>query len=295
MKTYKLLTLILIFISSSIFACISRNEKNALLDLYAGTNGDNWLIKWDFNQPVSTWYGITVVDEKVISINLSSNNLEGIIPYSIQDLKYLESFNVLKNKLSGHFPSELFRITTLKNINLAFNSLTGNLPENISLAKNLVTLEVFMNQLSGNLPSNIGTLEKLELLSLFNNNFTGTLPEGIYNLKNLKELAINSNFFTGEIKSDVVNMSKLEILSLFDNQFSGKIPNIELMTNLKAMNLSLNNFEDFKDFSLMELQSYKIQLAINSNNNQESLAENKVSIEKNKNIKNNPVSLSIKE
>ena len=296
MKTYKLYTAILMLISASVFASVSRNEKNALLDLYTYTNGDNWNVKWDFNQPVSTWYGVTVVDDKIVSINLASNNLVGIIPNSIQDLKYLESFNVFKNKLKGQFPSELFRIQTLKNINISFNSFTGHLPESISLATNLVTLEMFMNQFSGDLPENIGALKNLELLSLFNNNFTGKLPQGIYQLKNLKELAIQSNFFIGEISNEVVNMSNLEILSLFDNQFSGKIPTVEQMPKLTAMNLSLNKFEDFNDFSLMELKSYKTQLAINTKKEQNTLATNEVVIEKNKDIKSNSVTLTtIKE
>lgn len=296
MKTYKLYTAILMLISSTVFATISKNEKNALLDLYTYTNGDNWTNKWDFNQPVSTWFGVTVVDDKIISINLSSNNLVGTIPNSIQDLKYLESFNVFKNKLKGQFPSELFRIQTIKNINLSFNSFTGDIPESISLASSLVTLEVFMNQFSGSLPENIGNLKNLKLLSLFSNNFTGKLPQGIYQLKNLKELALQSNYFSGEISTEVVNMTNLEILSLFDNQFSGKIPTVELMPKLMAMNLSLNKFEDFNDFSLMELKSYKTQLAINVKNKQGVLVNNdKVIIEKNKDIKSNPVSLTIIE
>lgn len=295
MKTYKIYTVLLLLLSASVFATISRNEKNALLDLYTYTNGDNWTNKWDINQPVSSWYGVTVVEDKIVSINLSSNNLVGTIPNSIQDLKHLEIFNVFKNKLSGAFPSELFKITNLKHLNIAFNSFTGNLPESISLASNLISLEIFMNQFSGNLPENISNLKNLELLSIFNNNFNGNLPQGIYQLRNLRELAIHSNFFTGEISNEVLNMSRLEILSLFDNQFSGKIPAVEKMSNLTAMNLSLNKFDDFNDFSLMELKRYKVQLALNTKKSQDVLVSNKVIIEKDKLLKNNTVTLSIKE
>lgn len=295
MKSYKLYTVFLFLISTSVFATISKNEKNALLDIYTYTNGDNWTNKWDFNEPVSSWYGVTVVDDKIVGINLSSNNLVGTIPNSIQELKYLESFNVFKNKLKGEFPSDIFRIKSLKNINVSFNSFTGNLTENISLATNLVTLEAFMNQLSGNLPENIENLKNLELLSLFSNNFSGKLPQGIYKLKNLKELAIQSNFFNGEISNEVINMSNLEVLSLFDNQFSGKIPSLDKMPKLMAMNLSLNKFEDFNDFSLMELKSYKTQLAVINKSKQDLSINSKVIIEKNKDIKSNSLTLTVKE
>lgn len=296
MKTNKLFLMIVLLMSSSIFASVSIIEKNALLDLYTATNGDNWTNKWDFNKPVSTWYGVTLVEGKIVGLNLSSNNLVGTIPSSIQDLKYLESFNVFKNNLKGQFPSELFKIPTIKHINISFNSFTGHLPESISLATSLVSLELFMNKFSGNLPNNIGGLKNLEVLSLFNNNFEGALPQGLYNLNNLKELLLNSNLFEGELDENIANLTKLENLSLFDNQLKGTIPSLEKLTKLSALNLSLNNFIDFTDASLVNLDRFKLQMYKNKNKDKILLGDKETTIiVANKSLRENPVTLSIKE
>jgi hypothetical protein len=37
--------------------------------------------------PVSTWYGIKLEDDKIVSINLSDNNLVGEIPNEIVALR----------------------------------------------------------------------------------------------------------------------------------------------------------------------------------------------------------------
>ncbi|WP_339888378.1 Two component regulator three Y domain protein [uncultured Flavobacterium sp.] len=296
MKNLKLQVLILLLISSSVFATISRNEKNALLDLYTATNGDNWHTKWDFNKPVESWYGVTVVNDKIVGLELIANNLDGFIPSSIQDLKFLVNFNVLKNKLKGDFPAELFKIPTIKHINISFNMYKGHLPESISLASSLVSLELFMNQFSGNLPNNIGNLVNLEVLSLFNNNFEGSLPLGLYDLKNLKELHLNSNFFDGELDNNIANLSSLENLSLFDNKLEGTIPSLEKLTNLKALNLSLNSFVNFSDEALVSLDKFKLQMYKNNTKEKVLIGQkNATIIVSNNNIKGNPVSLSIKE
>ena len=295
MKINNLLIAFLL-VSSALFASISDKEKQALIMLNQSTNGQNWTTKWNLNQPVETWYGVTIKDNKVISISLVSNNLEGRIDSSIKDLHYLESFNVFKNKLNGEIPSEIFSLTNLKNLNLSFNSFSGKLPNNVGNAKSLVSLEAFMNQLSGKLPESIGELKNLELLSLFNNGLSGELPQGLFKLNNLRELLLNSNSLNGELKSDIANLTKLENLSLFDNQLNGTIPSLEKMANLTAINLSLNNFKDFSDSSLVSLDRFKLQMYKSNSKEKVLLGEKEATIiVSNKNIKGNPVSLSIKE
>ncbi|MFC4738982.1 Two component regulator three Y domain protein [Flavobacterium ponti] len=290
------LLLAFLLVSSSIFASISDKEKQALIAFNQSTNGQNWTTKWNLNQPVETWYGVTIKNNKVVSISLVSNNLEGKIDGSIKDLMYLETFNVFKNKLNGEVPSEIFNLTNLKNLNLSFNSFSGKLPSNVGNAKSLISLEIFMNQLSGQLPESIGELQNLELLSLFNNSLTGELPQGLFRLNNLKELLLNSNSLSGELNANVANLTKLENLSLFDNKLSGTIPSLEKLTKLNALNLSLNNFRDFEDSSLVSLDRFKLQMYKGNSKEKVQLGEKATPIiVANKSIKENPVTLSIKE
>ena len=62
--------------------------KQALIDLYQSTNGDNWTRKdnWCSDKPVEEWYGISNRNGKYY-INLPSNNLTGGISY----IKFPES------------------------------------------------------------------------------------------------------------------------------------------------------------------------------------------------------------
>lgn len=295
MKIYNLL-ITLLFISSSVFATVSEKEKQALINFNKSTNGDQWIIKWNFSQPVELWYGITIKDNKVVAIELTANNLEGKIHNSIKDLKYLETFNVFKNKLNGEIPAEIFNLSHLKSLNLSFNSFSGELPSSIGNATSLVNLELFMNQISGQLPVSLGNLKDLQVLSLFNNALEGGLPESLYGLVNLKELLLNSNALNGELNERIANLTKLENLSLFDNQLKGTIPSLEKLINLKSLNLSLNSFVDFTDASLVNLDRFKLQMYKNNKKDKVSLAEKEEGIVVlNKNLKENPVTLSIKE
>ena len=68
---------------------VSVSEKNALIKLYNTTNGANWTSKWDLKTPVSSWYGIQLKDDKVVSIQLPNNNLVGVLPLEISNI-YME-------------------------------------------------------------------------------------------------------------------------------------------------------------------------------------------------------------
>ena len=91
-------------------------QRNALIDLYKATGGDNWTINtnWCSTEPVSTWYGVKCNSEGLVtSIDLANNNLRGTLPESLALL--MDNCNYLK---------------------LGFNSLSGNVPEKVLKHKN---------------------------------------------------------------------------------------------------------------------------------------------------------------
>ena len=89
------------FISSLGLAKVSKTEKKALIALYNSTNGAHWIRKWDLKKPVSEWYGVTVVDDKVVEINLFRNNLMGPLPVGISKLENLKVLNLAFNSITG--------------------------------------------------------------------------------------------------------------------------------------------------------------------------------------------------
>lgn len=76
MKTFISLLLTFIFGFSS-FGEVSGSEKQSLVDFYYSTNGADWIKKWNLSQPVAKWYGVTVENDHVTSIELGNNNLSG--------------------------------------------------------------------------------------------------------------------------------------------------------------------------------------------------------------------------
>ena len=106
-------------------------EREALIDLYNSTNGDNWSINTNWLGDVSSecnWFGVICDDSKHIeSLHLFSNNLNGSIPNSIKNLTHLKSLLLHNNNLSGSVPQELLQIDTLESVTLNNNTLDNNI------------------------------------------------------------------------------------------------------------------------------------------------------------------------
>jgi Leucine-rich repeat (LRR) protein len=171
--------LFIIVFSFVMKAEVSVSEKSALLKLYNATNGANWTSKWDLNTPVSSWYGVGLQDDKVVSLQLPNNNLVGVLPSEISDLVYLKNLNLYKNSISGMIPASIGKMKSLESLNLSFNKLSGALPSAIGDASSLKNLELFMNGFSGNIPSEIGKLANCSFVRFFTKD---NLNHDIYNL-----------------------------------------------------------------------------------------------------------------
>jgi len=76
----------LLLVSASCFAEISSTEKNALIKFNKATKGSQWTNKWDLKASPTTWYGVEIQNDKVISIKLVNNNLNGELPKELGDL-----------------------------------------------------------------------------------------------------------------------------------------------------------------------------------------------------------------
>ncbi len=236
----------LFFLSVSALAEVSNAEKKALLEFNTAANGAQWINKWDITKPVSTWYGVSVVNDKVVGINLSDNNLTGFLTPHLCDLKNLQVLVLFKNKLEGELPIAIGQLKNLQVLDVSFNQISGRIPSDIAGAVALRELILFMNNFSGPIPDSIGALTHLEVVSLYNNRLTGQLPATIYSLKGLRILELNSNELEGSLTPEIANLTALQTLSLFDNRLNGSVPfEIEAMPNLTAMNISYNKFNGF--------------------------------------------------
>ena len=200
---------------------VSQREVIALLELKAKTKGHLWTHQWDQSQPISTWYGVTIKDGKVVGLDLSNNNLQGKLPITIGNLRHLESLNLSGNKIEGKVPGLFRKFEQLKVVNLSDNSLAGNIPTSIDKLQNLEELNLNNNQLEGALPQEIIALEKLKTLALANNDLQGTMPTGMEKMKKLKKLYLANNEF-----SNVNGLRKLAEQQIVFTDFSVKQGNL---------------------------------------------------------------------
>ncbi|XP_077245855.1 uncharacterized protein LOC143885525 isoform X1 [Tasmannia lanceolata] len=85
-------------------------------------------------------------------IDLSTNQLEGDIPFQIGDLGELLSLNFSNNRLTGHLPRSFQNLKSLGSLDLSHNKLVGRIPYELSQLDSLGVFFVAYNNLSGKIP-----------------------------------------------------------------------------------------------------------------------------------------------
>mmetsp|Transcript_4088 Transcript_4088/g.11614 ORF Transcript_4088/g.11614 Transcript_4088/m.11614 type:complete len:437 (+) Transcript_4088:224-1534(+) len=166
---------------------------------------DAWLT------PVSEcqWGGLACrrnVGKSLVRIDFESNNLQGTIPFELQELKELRFLHLEEGKTAGTLPQEIGNISQLEELDVNFNLLVGSIPDSIYQLKNLVELDMNDNLLQGSLSSDIGRLTSLRFLQLSKNRMTGTIPSEIGILSRLAIANFDRNQFNGSMPQEVCNL-----------------------------------------------------------------------------------------
>ena len=139
-------------------------DRDVLVALYNATDGANWTNKtnWLSDSDLSTWHGITISNERVISLDLVNNNLTGELPGTLGKLSDLKTLNLSDNQLHGPIPSELGNLTNLTDLYLSRNALSGSISSELSNLSNLTGLYLDQNGLTGPLPQSLTNLTNLK-------------------------------------------------------------------------------------------------------------------------------------
>lgn len=219
------------FIASIVLAQVSKQERQVLLNLYTATNGSEWNSPWNLDEPVETWNGITVENNKVIGINLLFNNLNGTLPGSLGELKNLKKLELSFNPISGNIPAELGNLLQLEILAINGTAVSGSIPESLGNLSNLKQLHLSSNQLSGTIPESLGNLKSIEIFNVFDNDLYGTLPVELANCQNLKQLMVAENNFKNPNDFSVILLSSSGAkIDLLENS-----PNIEPSRSIIAV------------------------------------------------------------
>ncbi|KAK7270918.1 hypothetical protein RJT34_26435 [Clitoria ternatea] len=229
---------------------------------------------------VPHWFWAKVAIQGMTSMNISFNNLKGIIPNF--SLEITPHFLVLaSNQFEGPIPPFLrgSAVLDLSNnkfsdslmflcangttdalgqLDLSKNQLSGQIPDCWNHFRSLAYLDLSHNNFSGMIPTSVGSLLDLQALLLRNNSLSGEIPFSLRSCTKLVMLDLGENILSGPIPSWIGGvLQELQFLSLRRNHFFGSLPlQICYLKGILVLDLSLNNLSGripkcFKNFTSM--------------------------------------------
>jgi len=230
-----------------------EGDRQALVDLYNATNGDNWNNNtgWLNGNPSNSWYGVEVDGNgRVIKLDLYNNNLEGSLPASIGNLSKLR-FLSLKNN-SGIYTEIPASIANWVNaevllfandqLNTPFNEPPGPPVYNHHWGKNY---NASRSKYTGTIPDVFDQMPNLRILQIGWQQHLdeAPFPSTLYQHNTLEILELQGTRRTGTL-SDTFNLPELRILFLGNNEFEGSLPS-SLSNSTKMVNLKIENSDTF--------------------------------------------------
>ncbi|XP_024971257.1 probable LRR receptor-like serine/threonine-protein kinase At1g74360 [Cynara cardunculus var. scolymus] len=146
---------------------------------------------------------------QVKTLLLHSNRYSGGLSTSgILRLQNVSSLDLSYNNLSGLLPVEISQMASLKYLFLANNQFSGSIPSEYGSLLGLQALDLSNNHLDGPIPPSFGHLSSLLWLMVANNSLTGQLPPELGNCSSLLWLNLQNNQLTGPIWPELTNMGK---------------------------------------------------------------------------------------
>ena len=148
----------------------------------------------------------------VLVLDLSSNMLDGAVPYC------------------------LFMSTNLNILDLHDNQFHGTIPQSFTNACKLTTFNLNNNYMEGSIPLALANCRQLQIFDIGNNKMSGTFPSWLEALPELQILVLRLNRFYGNLSVTKMEHSfpKLRIMDISHNQFNGSLP-INFFDNFKLM------------------------------------------------------------
>ncbi|KOM55199.1 hypothetical protein LR48_Vigan10g109100 [Vigna angularis] len=210
------------------------------------------------------WFWAKLPLQKVMTVNISYNNLQGTIP-NVSSTYFSTSMHLGSNQFEGSIPlflrnSQILDLSKNKFTNLvsflcggdatsvqihldiSYNHLYGDIPDCWKQINSLVYLDLSHNNFSGKIPPSMGWLLDLQALFLRNNNLVEGIPLSIRNCTKLVMFDLSENKLSGFIPDWIGTKEELQILSLGKNHFFGSFPiSICCLRNIQFLDLSLNN------------------------------------------------------
>lgn len=268
-----------------------EQDSLALLGFFEATGGRAVWRKsdgWGTNQDISSWFGVTLENNRVTRLSLPNNNLRARgLPADVERLNALRALdlsgNALGNIAGGNASGNTGDAAGLGRL-LALENL-----EELRLADCDFVVRLEAIALGGAQQRGLCNLTKLRVLNLAGNRLTGSLPVCLGNLSELRALDLSRNTLSGELPRDFVRgtlaaattittatgggaeaatpkitprlaaLGNLQSLNLADNWFLGFVPReMSALISLRALRLSRNGFKALPDFSGLRLDTVAV-------------------------------------
>ncbi|XP_020185893.1 uncharacterized protein [Aegilops tauschii subsp. strangulata] len=206
-------------------------------------------------------------------LKVSANNLTGIIPVSLANIKTLTMISCAYNHIKGNIPSEFANLSSLQYLYAGVNQLAGRFPQAILNISSLVGLNLGLNDLGGDVPPNTCTaLPNLQKLELGGNFFIGHIPSSFTNASNLQIIDLSRNNFTGLVPTTIGKLTKLSALNLEDNQLQAHskqdwefLDSLGNCSELLVLSISSNRLSGYVPSSVGNLSNQLERLYLGKN------------------------------
>nr|CAB3464679.1 unnamed protein product [Digitaria exilis] len=121
---------------------------------------------------------------QLLRFHASNNLFSGDIPAGFAaGMPRLQELDLSANQLSGLIPDNIGSLSGVSQMNLSHNQLTGEIPAGLGSIPVLNLLDLSSNQLSGSIPPSLASLRASEL-NLSSNQLTGEVPAALANPAN---------------------------------------------------------------------------------------------------------------
>ncbi|CAH8339556.1 unnamed protein product [Eruca vesicaria subsp. sativa] len=208
---------LIFYLSYSILVCVSsrathqcrQDQRDALLEFksefHLSGMAANEKTRWMNNTDCCSWNGISC-DPKtgnVVELNLLGSYLNGPLRSSsgLFRLEHLQSLDLSTNDLSGILPDSIGNLRNLRVLRLFGCNFFGKIPSSLGNLSHLTHLDLDGNDFTDELPDSIGNLKKLTKLIISSSKLSGKFPHVILNLSALTTINLNSNQLEDQLNS----------------------------------------------------------------------------------------------